>query len=305
MESKKKINEMINKMEEMIKRACKMEDLMDYQSLTFPRCEIASKFKMPTLDKFNRTGCLKSHLKMYIRTMQPLGATEKLLAQMFQNTLTRATLRWFLNLDDAKGRSWEDIYREFHNQYKYNIEVDVSRRDLETTKQGLKESFSTFITKWRSKATQMMNRPSEEEQLTMVVKNLLPVFHKYLFDQYFSNFKTMIAIGTQIEDAINNGTINNEDPPRFKKNLGSNSKTAGVSNIYKNDPYQLIAPITLVTISQRPPPRPRWEFHELYIPVSQMFENLIAKGLLKPLDLKPIQNPIPVRFDVTKRCAYH
>ena len=103
----------------------------------------------------------------------------------------------------------------------------------------------------------MMNRPSEEEQLTMVVKNLLPVFHKYLFDQYFSNFKTMIAIGTQIEDAINNGTINNEDPPRFKKNLGSNSKTAGVSNIYKNDPYQLIAPITLVTISQRPPPRPR------------------------------------------------
>ena len=151
----------------------------------------------------------------------------------------------------------------------------------------------------------MMNRPSEEEQLTMVVKNLLPVFHKYLFDQYFSNFKTLIAIGTQIEDAINNGTINNEDPPRFKKNLGSNSKTAGVSNIYKNDPYQLIAPITLVTISQRPPPRPRWEFHELYIPVSQMFENLIAKGLLKPLDLKPIQNPIPVRFDVTKRCAYH
>ena len=43
MESKKKINEMINKMEEMIKRACKMEDLMDYQSLTFPRCEIASQ----------------------------------------------------------------------------------------------------------------------------------------------------------------------------------------------------------------------------------------------------------------------
>ena len=183
--------------------------------------------------------------------------------------------------------------------------MDVTRRDLETTKQEPKESFFTFVTKWRSKVAQMMNRPSEEEQLTMVVKNLLPVFHKYLFDQYFSNFKTMIAIGTQIEDAINNGTINNEDPPRFKKNLGSNSKTAGVSNIYKNDPYQLIAPITLVTISQRPPPRPRWEFHVLFIPVSQMFENLIAKGLLKPLDLKPIQNPIPVRFDVTKRCAYH
>ena len=48
-------------------------------------------------------------------------------------------------------------------------------------KQEPKESFSTFITKWRPKAAQMINRPSEEEKLAMVVKNLLPVYHKYLF----------------------------------------------------------------------------------------------------------------------------
>ena len=54
--------------------------------------------------------------------------------------------------------------------------MDITRRDLETIKQEPKESFSTFITKWRDKATQMMNRPSEEEQLTMVVKNVLPIY---------------------------------------------------------------------------------------------------------------------------------
>ena len=136
MEDEKKINERINKMEEMIKRAHKMEDLMDYQSLSlFPDVRWPPKFMMPTLDKFNRTGCPKSHLKMYMKAMQPLGATKELLTQIFQNTLARAALRWFLNLDDARARSWEDIYREFHNQYKYNIEVDVTRRDLETTKQ--------------------------------------------------------------------------------------------------------------------------------------------------------------------------
>ena len=75
----------------------------------------------------------------------------------------------------------EDICREFHNQYKYNIEVDITRRDLETTKQEPKEFFSTFITKLKSKVAQMMNTPSEEEQLTMVVKKFLPVYHKYLF----------------------------------------------------------------------------------------------------------------------------
>ena len=138
----------------MIKRARKMEDLMDYQSLSlFPNVRLPPKFKMPTLDKFDGTGCPNSYLKMYMKAMQPLGATEELLAQMFQNALTEAVFRWFLNLDDAKARSWEDICCEFHNQYKYNLEVDVKRRDLETTKQEPKESFSAFITKWRSKAT--------------------------------------------------------------------------------------------------------------------------------------------------------
>ena len=103
------------------------------------------------------------------------------------------------------------------------------------------------------------------------------------------------------------GPIKNDDPLRFKKNLGSNSKAAEVSNIRKNDPYQLTAPIAPMQISQGPPqrPRPRREFHELYMPMSQVFEKLRAKGLPKPLDRRPIPNPLPSRFDVNKRCAYH
>ena len=93
-----------------------------------------------------------------------------------------------------------------------------------------------------------MSRPSEEEQLTMVVKNLLTVYHKYLFTQYFPNFKALIAIRTQIKDAINNCTIKTDNLPRFRKNVGSNSKAVKISNIHKNDPYQLIAPIAPVQV---------------------------------------------------------
>jgi len=54
MESEKKINERMNKMEEMIRRASKMEDLIDYESLSlFPDARLPPKFKMPTLDKFD------------------------------------------------------------------------------------------------------------------------------------------------------------------------------------------------------------------------------------------------------------
>ena len=136
----------------------------------------------------------------------------------------------------------------------------------------------------------------------MVVKNLLPVYHKYLFAQYFPNFKALIAVGTQIKDAINNGIIKTDDLPRFRKNVGSNFKSTEISNIHINDPYQLIAPIAPVQVSQGP--RTKREFHELYIPMSQVFDKPKAKGLVKPLDLRPIPNPLPSRFDVNKRYAY-
>ena len=123
----------------------------------------------------------------------------------------------------------------------------------------------------------------------MIVKNLLLEYHKYLFAQYFPNFKALIVAGTQIEDAINNGTIKNEDAPKFKKNFGSSSKTTEVSNIYKHDLYQLIA---LVQISQGPPPRPRREFHELNMPISKVFEKTKRKGVTKTLRSKTSPKPI-------------
>ena len=70
-------------MEEMIRRARKMEDLMDYDSFShFPDVRLSPKFKMPTLDKFDWTSCPKSHLKMYMRAMQPLGTTKEVLGSL-------------------------------------------------------------------------------------------------------------------------------------------------------------------------------------------------------------------------------
>ena len=102
-EHKKEIDKKMKKMEETIKRSKRLDDLIDYQSLPlFPNVRLPPKFKMLVLDKFDGIGFPKFHLKMYIRAIQPLGATEEMLAQMFQNTLTRAALRWFLNMEDTR-----------------------------------------------------------------------------------------------------------------------------------------------------------------------------------------------------------
>ena len=54
-----------------------MEELMDYDSLSlFPNARLSPKFKMPNLDKFDGTSYPKSHLKMNMRAIQPLGTTD-------------------------------------------------------------------------------------------------------------------------------------------------------------------------------------------------------------------------------------
>ena len=100
---------------------------------------------------------------------------------------------------------------------------------METTKQKPKESFSTFITRWRSKADQMTNRPNEEEQIQMVMKNLLPIYHKHLFAQCFPNFKALIVAGTQVEDVVNNGILKNEERYSSKKSVGHTTNEEAVN----------------------------------------------------------------------------
>ncbi|MBE2321199.1 hypothetical protein DVA67_035075 [Solirubrobacter sp. CPCC 204708] len=148
----------IEALEKALRGIRKSDDLVDMSSLSlFPKARLPSHFRMPELEKFDGMGCPKTHLKMYVRAMQPRGADDELLAQMFHETLIGSALKWFLALDESRIKTWEDVCTEFSNHYRYNTEVDVTRRDLETTKQEPRETFSAFIMRWRAKASQMIN----------------------------------------------------------------------------------------------------------------------------------------------------
>ena len=40
--------------------------------------------------------------------------------------------------------------------------IDVTLRDLETTKQGVGETFSEYMTRWKTKASRMVNSLNEK-----------------------------------------------------------------------------------------------------------------------------------------------
>lgn len=78
---------------------------------------------------------------------------------------------------------------KFLKQYLYNTKLDVTLKDLETTKQRANESFFEFLTRWRGKATKMINRPSKKDQVYMIINNLQAVYHKKLFASLILTFE--------------------------------------------------------------------------------------------------------------------
>ena len=109
--------------------------------------------------------------------------------------------------------------------------IDVTLRDLETTKQGAGETFSKFITRWKGKASRMVNRPNEKDQINMIIKNLLPPYNSSLLSSSISSFGQLCDCGTRIEDAINNGQLEKgESKPPIKKTYGGGVATSKAPN---------------------------------------------------------------------------
>ncbi|TNV98132.1 hypothetical protein C5H24_12630, partial [Xylella fastidiosa] len=142
----------------------------------------------------------------YVGTLSMYDVGKDAMGQMFQQTLTGPALRWFLNLDISKKRTWEDIGAAFVAQYNYNIQLEMTVRELESTKIGKNESFADFVKRWRGKASQMMERPSEKEQMRIITRNLEPDFAKHLVVfQTTADFKTFYEAGLAVEDALRSG----------------------------------------------------------------------------------------------------
>ena len=82
--------------------------------------------------------------------------------------------------------------QEFIRQYSFNTVVDVSHKELETLKQRSSELVTSFISRWREKIAQIINRPSERDQINMIMRNLLPRFARHLMSFPQTNFGSLV-----------------------------------------------------------------------------------------------------------------
>ena len=119
-------------------------------------------------------------------------------------------------MDVSRRRTWDDLAQEFLRQYAFNTVADVSRRELEALRQRSDESVSSFISRWRGKIAEIIDRPSERDQIQMVLRSLRPRIARHVVGVPFADFGSLVMTLYDVEDGISRGLWTDSFPSDIK-----------------------------------------------------------------------------------------
>ena len=224
------------------------------------------------------------HLRLYVSLMSSTGLFKLQVLRMFGMSLEGAPVVWFHGLENKVKDDWRALAEAFLNQYVTDLEIDLSLRDLESTKQKPEESFKEYVDRWRSQLLRMRSRPSEKDQIKMIIKGTKPSIYNKLrrMTSMISDFRQLTETVMDIE----------EEEAENKKSRGQwqDRKSNGGSSRNEDAEVNMVQ---------------KRLFSNLREPMSQIFEKLKRQGLLRPLKPKPVPDPLPSKINPSLHCAFH
>ena len=152
------------------------------------------------------------HLQLYSAIMRGHRLDEAQMIMLFPLSLSGAAQRRFSSLNPSRRRTWADLGQEFIRQYSFNTVVDVSRRELEALRQRPDESITSFISRWREKIEQIIDRPSESNQISMIMRSLQPHVATHLMGFTHTDFGSLVQALYGIEEGISRGLWADSSP---------------------------------------------------------------------------------------------
>nr|CAN60758.1 hypothetical protein VITISV_015048 [Vitis vinifera] len=253
-----------------------------------PAASLPAKFRMPDIERYSGIGCPKIHLRLYSTVMRAHGIDDAQLVALFPMSLSGAAQRWFASVEPSRLRTWEDVAREFLTQFAFSADIDISKRELEATRQRPDESISSFVTRWRAKVAGMIDRPKEQDQIDMVLRNLQPSVEEAMARGLWTD--TATSPDSKGKKLIGPLTRSGEEPYIAQTSMQPRPPHLRAATHPPPRPY-----------AQRPPR----QFTPLGMTLTRAFEKLKDAGVIVPLAPRPLPHPIPPHFRSHEHCLYH
>ena len=187
-----------------------------------PVASLPAKFKMPEIERYTGINCPRIHLRLYSTIMRADGLDEAQMIMFFPMSLSSVAQQWFASLDVSCRQTWDDLNQEFLRQFAFNTVINISRRELEALRQRPEESVTSFISRWREKISQVIDRSSERDQIIMIMRSFQPRFARHLMGFLHMDFGSLVQALYGIEEGITRGLWSESSPSnsKGKKPLG-------------------------------------------------------------------------------------
>ncbi|OVA05245.1 hypothetical protein BVC80_8255g12 [Macleaya cordata] len=283
-----------------------------------PSEKLPPNFKFPKMEKYDGFGCPKAHLTSYMGYLKPLGISNELLVHLFQRSLTGLALRWFATLDRKIIPTWPTLTDTFMKQFSQNSDTMVTKRQLEALKQKEHESFTDFIARWQLKIREMIDRPSEEEQIAIILRNVNHEYKWPLSIVSHHHMADLIKSGTQMEDAARDGArfmVSAQSENKYRKtnkehvNYITPPQPQGVPSVIQPKTQaqakETIQPPVQSQFQGKSQNKERREFSNLGHPMSEILPLLVEAGVLTRREPMPPPDPLPKWYKANLHCDFH
>lgn len=111
--------------------------------ITFP-----PRFEVPKFEKYRGWGNPVDHIKEFKVMCMEVAYNDSYLMCLFPCSLVGPTIDWFSHLP-SRIQTFQEIIDWFIDQFCYNLDMDVSLKELYIVKKNKGESVANFLQRWR------------------------------------------------------------------------------------------------------------------------------------------------------------
>ncbi|KAM3201045.1 hypothetical protein P3L10_033408 [Capsicum annuum] len=169
----------------------------------FPDVHLPIGFKMPKFYKYEGHGDPVAHLKTFCNQLRGAEGKEKSLMAYFRESLTGIAFEWFIDQDISHWHVWDDMARDFVQQFQYNIEIVPNCTTLANMIKKMTESFREYAIRWREQDSRVRPSIKESKMIDIFLLAQKPNYFHYLLSTIGSIFAKVIKVREMVENRIN------------------------------------------------------------------------------------------------------